>query len=100
LSFTTPDGLRLLPADVVYGRSGREGAADTRSYVRFDRLDVAAVMRLLDRLPLDEVLRERLSDAGPSGTVRDFELQWVGPFRERRGYRLRAQFEQLGLYPT
>ena len=100
LSFTTPDGLRLLPADVSYGRSGREGAADTRSYVRFDRLDVAALMRLLDRLPLDEVLRERLSDAAPSGTVRDFELQWVGPFRERRGYQLRAQFERLGLYPT
>lgn len=100
LTFTTPDGLRLLPADVSYGRSGQEGAADTRSYVRFDRLDVAALMRLLDRLPLDEALRERLSDAGPSGTVRDFELQWVGPFRERRGYRLRAQFEGLGLYPT
>jgi len=100
LSFTTPDGLRLPPADITYGRSGPEGARDTRSTVQFDRLDVAAVTRLLDRLPLDATLRERLSQAGPSGTLRDFELRWVGPFRERRGYLLRAQFDRLGLHPT
>ncbi len=100
LSFTTPDGLRLAPADITYARSGPEGARDTRSTVQFDRLDVAAVMRLLDRLPLDVALRERLSQAGPSGTLRDFELRWVGPFREQRGYLLRAQFDRLGLYPT
>jgi len=100
LSFTTPDGLRLQPADISYGRSGQEGGADARSYIRFDRLDVAAVTRLVDRLPLDSALRERLAQARPRGTVRDFELRWVGPFQERRGYLLRASFDALALSPT
>ena len=100
LSFTTPDGLTLAPADISYGRQGEDGASDSRSHVVFDRLDLAAVMRLLDRLPLDASLRERLAEAAPRGLVRDFELRWVGPFQTRRSYLLRAQFDRLGLSPS
>jgi len=100
LSFTTPDGLTLPPADISYGRQGEDEASGARSHVIFDRLDLAAVMRLLDRLPLDASLRERLSEAAPRGMLRDFELRWVGPFQTRRSYLLRTQFDRLGLSPS
>lgn len=100
LSFTTPDGLRLSPAEISYDRSAAGDERQVQSRLQVDRLDLAAVMRLLDRLPLDAALRGRLAEAAPRGTVRDFELRWTGPFQERRSYLLRAGFDRLALSPS
>jgi len=100
LAFTTPDGLRLLPADISYSRQTGARADQARSTLRFDRIDLASLMRLLDRLPLDALLRQRLAEAAPRGTVRDFELGWTGAFQARRSLLLRAGFERLGLSPS
>lgn len=99
LSFTTPDGLQLPPADLTYRRSGPEGAVDTRSEVRFDNLDLAAVVRLVDRLPLDDAQRERLAQMDPRGTLRGFELRWTGPLEAPVQYAARGRLERISLAP-
>jgi uncharacterized protein (TIGR02099 family) len=100
LSFTTPDGLQLPPADLTYRRAGAEGRAGTRSEVRFDSLDLAAVVRLVDRLPLDDDLRQRVAEMNPRGTLRGFQLDWTGPLEARTQYAARGRFERISVAPS
>jgi uncharacterized protein (TIGR02099 family) len=100
LSFTTPDGLQLPPADLTYRRTGAEGAPGTHSQVWFDSLDLAAVVRLVDRLPLEDDLRLRLAEVNPRGTLRDFELRWTGPLATRTQYAARGRFERIAVAPS
>ncbi len=97
LSFTTPDGLALAPADVRYGRSGREGDPRTRYEVEFDALDVAAVTRVIDSIPVDETIRARLAELHPGGTVKGCRLTWRGSVKESGEYSLRGTFEHLAV---
>jgi uncharacterized protein (TIGR02099 family) len=99
LSFTTPDGLRLAPADVRYRRSGTRPDA-ARYDVEFDALDLAAVTRLIDRLPVDETLRARLGELQPRGTVRGFHVSWRGSIKDGGDYSLRGGFENLAVNPS
>jgi uncharacterized protein (TIGR02099 family) len=100
LSFTTPDGLQLPPADLTYRRSGAEDDPKARSDVRFDALDLAAIVRLVDRLPLDESLRQRLAELDPRGTLHGFDVSWTGQLGEGGAYQARGTFERLALSPS
>ena len=100
LTFTTPDGLRMPPGDFRYKRVGAEDDANAQSELRFDSLDLAALMRLADRLPLDERLRQRLGEMSPRGTVRDFQFAWTGPLETRTRYQLRATFDAIAVSPS
>jgi uncharacterized protein (TIGR02099 family) len=100
LSFTTPDGLQLPPADLTYRRTGREDDPQARSEVVFDSLDLAAVVRLVDRLPLDESLRERLAEMNPRGVLHGFEASWTGPIETRTEYAVRGAFQGITVAPA
>ena len=84
LTFATPDGLELAPADVRYARTGLEGDPRALYEVQFDAVDVAAVTRLIDRVPVDETLRARLAALQPRGTVKDCRVSWRGSVRGDR----------------
>jgi uncharacterized protein (TIGR02099 family) len=100
LSFTAPDGLELPPADLTYRRAGAEDDPNARSDVRFDALDLAAVVRLVDRLPLDEALRQRLAELDPRGTLHGFDLSWTGRLGEGSQYAARGSFERIAVSPS
>jgi uncharacterized protein (TIGR02099 family) len=100
LAFATPDGLQLAPADLTYRRGGPLGDPGSRSEVRFDRLDVAAVVRLVDRLPLEDALRRRLAEMDPRGTLSGFELKWNGALEAASGYAVRGGFEDVSVKPS
>jgi uncharacterized protein (TIGR02099 family) len=100
LTFATPDGLHLPPGDFRFRRQGGEEEPDSRSELRFNALDLAALMRLADRLPLDERLRTRMREMNPRGTVHDFQFSWLGPLETRRSYQLRAAFDAIALSPS
>jgi uncharacterized protein (TIGR02099 family) len=100
LSFAMPDGLELVPADVRYQRSGVEADPHALYEVQFDALDVAAVTRLIDRVPVDETLRARLAELQPRGTVKGCRLSWRGSVKETGEYALKADFERLAVRPS
>ena len=100
LAFTTTDGLGLPPADLRYRRWGASGQPATRSEVRFDALDLAAVTRLIDRLPIDVGLQARLIEMNPRGTLRGFEVGWTGSWGGPGAYRVSGSFERLALAPS
>lgn len=100
LTFATPDGLILPPADLSYRRDGPPEDPATRSEVRFDTVDLAAAMRLLERLPLDQALRQRVAEMNPRGTLRGFEVHWTGPLEARTDYALKGGFESVSVAPS
>ncbi len=97
LSFATPDGLGLAPADVRYVRSGQEEDPRALYEVEFNALDVAAVTRLIDRIPVDETLRARLAELQPRGMVKGCRVSWRGSVKETGEYALKAAFEHVGV---
>jgi len=100
LTFTTPDGLQLPPADIRYRRRGAGDDPSARFEVLFDRLDLAAVTRLVDRLPVDDALRMRLSELRPRGAVRSFNLGWQRGSDGLMAYSIRGNFEDLAVDPS
>ncbi len=97
LAFTTPDGLHLPPADVRYRRWGAAGDPATRSELRFDALDLAAVTRLVDRLPIDPGVQARLTEMNPRGTLRGFAVGWTGSWSGPGDYHASGAFERVSV---
>lgn len=99
LAFTTADGLRLAPMRFTFARSGEASAANRRSELRVERLDLAPVVQLAEFLPLDPALRERLAQSAPTGMIDHGEFSWAGAFDRTQPYVVRAAFSGMGLRP-
>ncbi len=99
LAFATPDGLTLPAADVSYQRRGGNPES-ARSLLQVDTLDLAAVMRLIDRLPLEPAMRERLAEMNPRGALRGVTLRWTGDWETRREYAAQMSFANIALSPS
>jgi uncharacterized protein (TIGR02099 family) len=99
LTFATADGLRLAPMRFTYARSGESSAANRRSELRVERLDLAPVVQLAEFLPLDPGLREQLAQSAPSGMIDHGEFSWAGAFDRAQPYVVRAAFSGMDLRP-
>lgn len=62
-----------------------------------DRLDLAQLALLADRLPLSEATREALSDLAPRGVIEDLSWRWEGVASGPQRYQLKARVRGLGL---
>lgn len=62
-----------------------------------DRLDLAQLALLADRLPLPERVRDALSDLAPRGVVEGLSWRWEGVASDPRRYQLKARVRGLGL---
>ncbi len=100
LSFTTPDGVDLPPADISYSRTLPGASRPLESEVAFDAVELDALTRLIDRLPLDAALRTRLAEVNPRGQLRDFHLHWRDSFSWSGPYDVRGRFEDVAVSPT
>lgn len=97
LAFSTGDGLVLPPMDL----SLRLGAAGESGYGRGELqanvLELAPLVQLADRLPLDGELRRMLTALAPSGGLHDLSLRWNGAWPRPAAYALRGRFQDLSL---
>lgn len=60
-------------------------------------LDLAALVRLAETLPLPVNVRTQLAAFAPHGLIREFELSWDGAADAPRAWTVHAGFEQAGL---
>lgn len=60
-----------------------------------ERLDLALLAQLADRLPLSGKLRTVLADLAPKGVGSDLEWKWEGPLDAPRTYRTQGRFAGL-----
>jgi uncharacterized protein (TIGR02099 family) len=65
--------------------------------VRADRLDLALLAALADRLPLAPQARTRLAELAPKGVVEGLSWQWDGPAADPRTYKLAGRVKGLTL---
>ncbi len=65
--------------------------------LRADRLDLALLAALADRLPLAAQVRARLAELSPHGVVEGLSWQWDGPAGAPTAYKLAGRVKGLGL---
>jgi uncharacterized protein (TIGR02099 family) len=81
------DGWASLPQ--VLASPGLEGRLNT------NRVDVALLNRLADRLPLGTALRERMASLSPQGIGEELTYTWRGPAQLPSQYQLRGKIKNL-----
>ncbi len=97
LQFETADGQRWPGGNLALGWQPAEGSSPARGQVKADRLDLPALARLADRLPLDAALRDRLAPFMATGQVERLEAQWEGAPDAGGKYKVRARASGLTL---
>lgn len=97
LAFTTGDRLTLPPVDLLLRLGGKTEAGFTRAEVQANILELAPLVELADRLPLDSELRKTLVAYAPTGGVQDLSVRWSGAWPDLKSYAVRGRFSELSL---
>ena len=100
LEFETRDGLHWPGGNVNVRYLGAEGRVAPSGEVRADRLDLAALSQIADRLPVDPALRALLAAHMPRGLVERIEARWQGPAQAPVSYDLKGLVRGLELAPA
>ncbi len=98
LAFVTDDGLRWPGGNVRLKYSdgaGRPGQA--QGELNADHMDLAALARIAQRLPLGDKLHQALQSYAPKGLVQSLQASWQGPPEALRRYQARARVAGLEL---
>ena len=64
-----------------------------------DRIDLALLARLAERLPLPAQVRRALGELAPRGKVQDLQLSWTGSPEQPSRYRVQAKVSELSIAP-
>jgi uncharacterized protein (TIGR02099 family) len=102
VGFTTADGAVWPPGNLSLALRQRQPTAAqpgphpiTGGDFKADRLDLALLATLSERVPLAAPLRQWLADAAPQGLVGGLSAHWEGPVDAPDRYQLQAQIEGL-----
>jgi uncharacterized protein (TIGR02099 family) len=100
LTFATPDGVLLPPADISYSRTRAGANRPPAAELVFDAVELDAMVRLLDRLPVDRELRARVAELNPRGRLRGFHVRWREPFSWSGPYAVSGSFKDVAVNPS
>lgn len=82
LQFETQDGLRWPGGNVRVAYFNGDARNPAHGDVVADRLDLAAMAQIANRLPLSDTLRQTLSQLAPKGLVEQVQASWQGPLAQ------------------
>lgn len=91
------DGFNLPTTNFLLNWNGRSGYRSASGEVRADNLDLAGIAVVLDYLPLEPALKNRVAEMGLQGRVRNLHASWQGDMDKLLRYRLQAQFEKVAM---
>lgn len=100
LTLRTGDGVTLAPVDIdlsLRGPAGDWQHPASEGELRVNRLDFAALARLLAHLPLDDTVRRRLAAFDPRGLASAVRIAWRGALVAPQGWSIKAVFQDIGL---
>ena len=95
LQFDTRDGLHWPGGNVSVMYLGAEGQIAARGEFKADRLDLAALSQIANRLPMEAPVRAQLLAYAPKGLVDRVTASWQGPMSAMRQYTIKGQVSQL-----
>ena len=97
LAFVTDDGLRWPGGNVRVKYSDGGGNRQEQGELTADRMDLAALARIAERLPLGDKAHQALQTYMPKGQVETLQASWQGPSEALRSYQARARVSGLQL---
>ena len=97
LAFVTDDGLRWPGGNVRMKYSDGGGTGQEQGELSADRMDLAALARIAERLPLGGKAHQALQAHVPKGQVETLQASWQGPPDALHSYQVRARVSGLEL---
>lgn len=97
LQFDTRDGLHWPGGNISVQYLGAEGRMPARGELKADKLDLAALTQIANRLPIDPAHRATLMAFAPKGLVQQIKASWQGPLEALSQYEVKGQVSQLEL---
>lgn len=97
LAFDTEDGLHWPGGNVQLAHQGANGRQLAQGTFTADRLDLAALSQIADRLPLSAATRSALLAYAPQGLVQQVNASWQGSLEALQRYEVRGAVSQLTL---
>ena len=97
LQFQTADGLRWPGGNVAVTYTGREGRIPAYGELHADRLDLAALRQVANRLPLGDATHTALAAYRPSGLVEVLDASWQGSLEMPEKYQARGRVTGLAI---
>ncbi len=95
LQFDTRDGLRWPGGNVRVSHFAAEGAAPARGELQADKLDLATLSQIANRLPLGAQTHEALVAYAPKGLVERIQANWQGPLGALSKFEAKGRVTQL-----
>ena len=97
LAFVTDDGMRWPGGNVRVKYSDGGGSGREQGELSADRMDLAALARIAERLPLGDKTHQALQIYAPKGQVEALQASWQGPPGALVRYQARALVSGLEL---
>lgn len=96
LAFTTQDGLQWPGGNVAVSHSGNAAQPERQQgELKADRLDLAALAQIANRLPLGTATHALVQSYAPKGLIDKVEARWQGPLQAPTGYTARGRVSGL-----
>ncbi|HVR55098.1 MAG TPA: YhdP family protein [Pseudorhodoferax sp.] len=97
LRFTTADGARWAQGDVFLSYMRGESRVRGQGELRADRIDLAALADVAERLPLGADWHAQLQALAPRGQVEHLQAHWTGRIEAPASYRVQGRVQGLAL---
>ncbi len=97
LRFNTQDGLRWPGGNLAVTSSGTAGETDQAGELKADRLDLAAVAEIANRLPLGTATHAAIASYAPQGLVEAVEARWQIPVNGLLTYAAKGRVTGLDI---
>lgn len=95
LQFETEDGLHWPGGNVRLTLSAADARRPERGELVADRLDLAAMAQIAQRLPLPQDSRQILQQLAPRGLVEQLQASWQGPVEQPARYSVQGRVTHL-----
>jgi uncharacterized protein (TIGR02099 family) len=95
LRFRTRDGLQWPGGNVALVHTRDEGKVAQHSELQADKLDLAALAQIANRLPLGSSAHELITSFAPGGLVETLEARWQGPLDAPTTYAAKGRVTGL-----
>jgi uncharacterized protein (TIGR02099 family) len=95
LAFHTQDGLHWPGGNVRLGLFAGDARTPARGEFDADRLDLAAMVEIAQRLPLDDALHQALAAYAPKGLVDKVQASWQGAIAAPERFAVKGRVSRL-----
>ncbi|MEO6410602.1 MAG: DUF3971 domain-containing protein, partial [Burkholderiaceae bacterium] len=97
LELTTRSGTRLKPGDITMRHAAAQAGKPATGEIRSSQLQLEPILALVQYLPIDDKLRQRLARFAPAGVLETGSLSWTGEADKLVGYEVRAQVRDVSV---